>query len=307
MALVPREVLDGTAWVERCRPYSGEALLIGRCVEEASNAKPVAERTVTCGRMDLHRPAAERALAMMLEVDPGPAVLPAQTCVVAVSGPGIGSTRDLLFQTLILNDILRKLGYSTSELEEGRAVVLAEKKQDAEVHLLAFSCDRRLLQGSLSCRGIIGIDFSMEPGAGWVDEQVAMAVEVPIEQARKIRENCHHLLIPQSRAEEAFLAYASRFIQGMWKRLDAFLGERGIPFYRKPIDAVWAGSWRAPEDFGDLVLREARCVGFPIPIRTVRYSRETCATAVARGCLEMARILDSTPAVSEVADEVGVG
>jgi hypothetical protein len=132
----------------------------------------------------------------------------------------------------------------------------------------------------------------MEPGAGWVDDQVSKALEITLEDARKVREGCRSILVPTSRSEEAVLVYSRRFVQRMWQKLAAFLEDQGTPFFNQAVDAVWAGPWRAPEDFGDLLLREAKETGFPVLLRSVRYSRAAGGTAVARGCLEMARMLE---------------
>ena len=296
MALVPAEALEGSAWAGLGARYSGEVMLHGTTALEASMQLPeVRERLLACGRLDLHRPAAEFALSRILEEALGTARSVSQLCVAAVPGPAIGQARDALFHATVLHDVIRKLGYSVAGLEEGRAVVLAEK-EDAEVNVLGLSCDQRLVQGCLSCRGIVGVNFSLEPGAGWVDDQVALALEIPVEAARNVRETCRRLLVPQNRPEEAVLVYSRRFVQRMWSRLGAYLEEQGTPFFSKEVDAVWAGPWKAPADFGELLLRESKEVGFPVPLRSVRYAHGAGATAAARGCLEMARILDSNAA-----------
>jgi hypothetical protein len=239
---------------------------------------------------------AEFALARLLEDLLGPATSTAQPCVVAVPSPAIGFSREPLFHAAVLQGVVRKLGYSPSGLEEGRAVALAGNP-NAEVNLLAFSGDHAFVQGCLSCRGILGIGFSTDPGAGWVDEQVSMALEISLDEACRIRESCQRVLIPENRSEEALQIYSRAFVQRMWKRLNKFLEEQGPPLFNSPVDAVWAGTWQMPPDFGDLLLREARGTGFCIPLRSIRCPVEG-TTAVARGCLEMARRLD---------EEIGAG
>jgi hypothetical protein len=292
MSLVPAGALLGTLWEERGAPYSGEMLLYGNAAREACRLEVVRERLQPCGRLDLHRPVAEFALHQILQEAVGSARFAAQVCVIAIPGSAIGQAREPLFHAMILQDVVRQLGYSVTALEEGRAVVLADKA-DAEPNLLGFSCDQRLIQASLSCRGIVGVSFSMEPGAGWVDDQVAMALEVPIDEARKVRLTCQSVLVPKSRPEEAFFIYSRKFVQRTWQKLAALLEAQGTPIFGRELDAVWAGPWRAPEDFGQLVLREAKETGFPVPLHSVRYAPEAGKTAVARGCLEMARMLDA--------------
>lgn len=299
MALVSPEALSGTPWEEKQVRYSGEALLVGTVAVEARSIPAVAAGLVTCGRLDIHRPAAEFALGRLLEDLLGPAPSPGHPCVIAEPAPAIGFAREPLFHAAVLQDVVRSLGYSPSGVEEGRAVALAENA-GAEINLLGFSCDDHFVQGCLSCRGIMGINFSMEPGGGWVDEQVAMALEVSSDEVRRIRERCHRILIPQSRAEEAVLIYSRAFVQRMWRRLNKFLEEQGPPLFSDPVDAVWAGPWRVPEDFGELLLREARGTGFCVPLRSIRSPKEG-PTAVARGCLEVARRLDAEARPGRVA------
>ena len=290
MALVEPEALSGTEWEKRETRYAGDALLVGRDVELARHIPAVGAHVLRCGRLDVHRPPAEFALARMLEDLLGPATTFAQPCVVAEPAPAIGFSREPLFHAAVLQDIVRKLGYSPSGLEEGRAVALVENT-NAEVNLLTFSGDHAFVQGCLSCRGIMGIGFSMDPGAGWVDEQVVMALEISLDEARRIRERCQRILIPESRAEEALQIYSRTFVQRMWKRLNKFLEDQGPPLFNSPVDAVWAGTWQVPADFGDMLLREARQTGFCVPLRSIRCPHQG-RTAVARGCLEMARRLD---------------
>jgi hypothetical protein len=292
MALVSPEALSGTPWEQNQVHYSGEALLVGKSVLEARGIPAVGAGTMPCGRLDIHRPPAEFALGRLLEhlLGLGPAPAPGHPCVVAEPAPAIGFGREPLFHATVLQDVVRTLGYSPYGVEEGRAVALAQNG-NAETNLLAFSCDDRFVHGCLSCHGITGINFSMEPGGSWIDEQVAMALEVPLDDVRRIRKSCHRILIPQSRAEEAVLVYSRAFVQRMWKRLSKFLEEQGTPLFSDPVDAVWAGPWRVPEDFGELLLRESRNTGFCVPFRSIRSSKEG-PTAVARGCLEVARRLE---------------
>jgi hypothetical protein len=87
------------------------------------------------------------------------------------------------------------------------------------------------------------------------------------------------------------LVYSRAFAQRMWKRLSKSLEEQGTPLFSDPVDAVWAGPWRVPEDFGELLLREARSTGFCVPFHSIHSPKEG-PTAVARGCLEVARRLE---------------
>jgi hypothetical protein len=302
MALVPAEALAGTQWLGKGARYSGEVMLFGAAVGAASALAQVREAVVSCGRLDVHRPVAEFGLTRILEEALGPAKSTSQLCVAAVPGPAVGPSRDALFHAMVIQDVVRKLGYSVTGLEEGRAVVLAEK-EDAEVNLLGLSCDDRLIQGCLSCRGIVGVNFSLEPGAGWVDDQVSRALEVSLDEAREVRARCASLMVPQSRAEEAVLVYSRRFAQRMWHQIANVLEDQGTPFFGKAVDAVWAGPWRVPDDFAGLLLRESKETGFPVPLRSVRYSRAAGVTAVARGCLEMARMIDG----DELNDELRGG
>ena len=55
--------------------------------------------------------------------------------------------------------------------------------------------------------------------------------------------------------------------------------------------AAAVGEALGDEDFGELLLRESRNTGFCVPFRSIRSSKEG-PTAVARGCLEVARRLE---------------
>jgi hypothetical protein len=288
-SLVRQEAVHGTKWANLGTRYKGERLLFGESARQAQDLGQVKENMSGCGRHDIHRLAAEFALASILAETLGPASAPAQPCVYSVPSQLITQSQEPVLQLIVLKDLVRKLGYMPHPLEEGKALVVAEVR-DTDVNLLAFSFGAYHVHCCLSCRGIVGIDFSFEPGGDWVDDQVAAVLEVDRDKARQIRENCRSLRVPRSREEEVLAVFIRKFVDTIFDNLVEIFKKQGPPLLVEPVDVIWAGEWLAPEDFGDLFLSRADRLGFPLHLGSIRRPGEP-ETVAARGCLQLALAL----------------
>ena len=291
MALLAQEALSESRFADEGVRYKGQRLLIGEMARQAQEWPAVRQALASCGRLDVHLALAEFALGQILHEALGPALEPAQLCVYSISAPPISpqNGQQHAFHSTILADLIRKLGYLPYPLEEGKALVVATAG-NSESSTLALSFGEREINGCLSYQGIVGIDFSMDLGGDAVDQQVANALGLELAQARAIRENCRSIQVPQRREEEALAVFSHQLLGEVLARFKAFLIERGAPLFGGPIDLVWGGSWRTPDDFGLLLRREMEQAEIPIPLGQVlqTMSRETL---VARGCLQVAQTL----------------
>jgi hypothetical protein len=292
MSVVAQEVLDGTRWAERGARYAGKTVLFGDEAIQAAEIGPVRANLKSCGRLDVHTPDAEFALARILDATLQEAEIPAQYCVYSVPSPPIDISRDHLFQAIVLKDMIRKLGYSPYPLNEARAIPLGTDEQLNE-NLLLLLCDERRIQFYLSYHGLIGIGFCAEPGGRRVDEQVAHSLSIALEKARRIRRECQNLIIPQGREEEAVVTFCNLFANTIIQHINVFFDQHGAPVVIDPIEIIWAGAWRPPEGFDSLLRRQAERSELPLPLGAMRFLTEPEIT-VARGCLKAASILDES-------------
>lgn len=296
VAQVSQEAADGTQWAERGFRYAGHRLFVGHEASRVAAAGLPTGRSMGCGRMELHISAAEFALNRMLETYPGPALRPGEICVLSIPGPPIGDARDFSFHQLILEDVIRKLGYRPAPLEDSRAVALAEPDADS-TSLFALSVGETRVDGSLSHRGIAGPCFSIEPGGRWIDGRVANALGIDEIAAGQIRKACQNVQLPRCREDQAVSTYCRRFVDRLMQRVVEYADSEGTPFGRHlgadGVVLVLAGSWRWPGGFGELVVQAAAQQELPFELCAVRTPAAP-EEAIVRGCLKAALTLGTT-------------
>jgi hypothetical protein len=296
MSLVSEEVLYGTPYADQGIRYNGRVMLLGSAALKASrDIAPVNEALRTCGRMDIHDPAAEFALSKILGSLLGEPLTPTQKCVFAVPAPDVKAEASYQFHIAVLKDIIRKLGYSAFPVEEGRAAALAVQGNIDE-SLLAFSVGHRIVHGCLSSRAVFNVAFSREPGGERIDRQLMSLFGKDREEIDRLREKCECVFIPKNREEEALLTFSKEFLDELLSDLSRYFNARGLPHLPDPIDVVWTGVRQSPKGMGDLLLRRASALKFPITLRRVlTYKNPT--TAVAEGCSAAAGMLESDDAL----------
>lgn len=210
--------------------------------------------------------------------------------ILCTSAPGNPMDADLsvLYHKRTMESLTRRMGYSTSVIDEGLAVVYSEL-EDTDFAGIGISVGAGLTNVTLAYLTTPIISFSITRGGDWIDEQVSIATATPNESVMSTKESDFKL---DSEAElgsvgGALSIYYDALITYIINNLKVRLSEVSPPEAEFPI--ALAGGSTMSSGFLDLFKRRLPDANLQVDISKIKMAKEPIFS-VARGCLISALI-----------------
>jgi hypothetical protein len=228
-----------------------------------------------------------------------------ETCVYCVPARPIDQDRRVDYHEDVLKAIIEGYGYSAKVIEE--AVALAyEGLVDDNLTGIAISMGAGMINCSVLYQGMTAISFSVARGGDWIDNNVSVDTGVSVAKVQNIKESSNLLDLTTGRvydvydegSDEANILHAIRsyygaLIQYILANIKAqFEGTANVPQFPEAVPIVIGGGTCLVKGFIDVFNEQFDQETFPIQVSEIRLI-EDAHTAVARGCLSEAQIIES--------------
>lgn len=260
------------------------------------------------GKVELRRPMQDGVLnknedkkmlvlAKMIETSIGKAPDKKSLVCTCVSSEPIDGSSDNTFHKARLEGMIKRLGWNVKVIEEGHAVVLAERpvlieKDGKEVPYtgigISFGAGR--VNCVLAYRGLQVIGMSASRSGDWIDKKVSEQTDTPISQVTNIKETKLDFdnIDYDNDVIFALDAYYDNMLQYIFKNFATKFLEVKSQF-DAPLDIVIAGGTSMPKGFVNKVKSVIQSLDLPFEVKEVRRAKDP-RNAVVTGCLTQAII-----------------
>jgi hypothetical protein len=214
-----------------------------------------------------------------------------------VSSESIDNDIDNTFHKARLEGMAKRLGYNVKIIEEGHAVVLAERPvliekdgSQSPYSGLGISCGAGKVNCVLAYKGMPVIGMSATRSGDYIDQKVADQTDTPIAQVTSIKENKLDFNNIDYDDDVIFAldAYYTNMIEYVFKNFAKKFAQVKSEF-DAPLDIVLAGGTSMPKGFAKKVESVVRDLDLPFQIKNVIHSKDP-RNSVVKGCLTQAII-----------------
>ena len=234
-----------------------------------------------------------------------------EVCVYCIPAKPIDENREVSYHEDVLKTIIEQYGYEVKVIEE--AVALGyEGLVDSALTGVSISMGAGMCNVAVMYQGMKALSFSVARGGDWVDQNVAMDTGSPIAKVTSIKENSNTLDISKSHIENiydegseeaniliALRSYYGALINYLLTNLKVqFEGVENVPNFPEAVPIVIGGGTSLVKGFVDVFNEQFDQDTFPIPIKEIVLI-EDAHTAVSRGCLSEAMLVEEENAESE--------
>ena len=226
-----------------------------------------------------------------------------------VSSESVDGSQNSVFHRQRLEALYKRLGWNVKIIDEGHAVVLAERPtvvEDGEEVAysgigLSFGAGRA--NCVLCYRGLPVVGMSVARSGDWVDQQVAEQTGVPISQviATKEKKLDFDNIDFDDDVQFALDAYYDQLIRYVFSHFaKKFAAEKTT--FEVPLDVVVAGGTSMPNGFCGKVRKVVDELNLPFEIKEVRHAKNP-RTAVVEGLYVSANVAMNKAAKAEKKEE----
>ncbi len=260
------------------------------------------------GRVELRRPMQGGVLnkgeekkmlvmAKMIESSIGKAPDNSSLVCTCVSSDPVDDAVDNTFHKARLEGMFKRLGWNVKVIEEGHAVVLAEKPSIVEANgkKVPFSgIGMSFGAGKVNCvlayRGLPVVGMSATRCGDWIDKKVSDHTDKPISQVTNIKETKLDFNNIEYDDDVIFAldAYHSNMIEYVFKNFAKKFSKVKSEF-EAPLSIVIAGGTSMPKGFKNKVESVVRDLDLPFKIKDIIQSKDP-RNAVVKGLLTQAII-----------------
>lgn len=214
-----------------------------------------------------------------------------------VSSDAVDNDIDNTFHKARLEGMIKRLGYNSKVIEEGHAVVLAERPIVVELDGtespysgIGMSFGAGKVNCVLAYKGLPIVGMSATRGGDYIDKKVSEQTDTPIAQVTSIKENKLDFNNIDYDDDVIFAldAYYENMIKYVFENF-AVKFQKVKSQFETPLDIVLAGGTAMPKGFKDKVQKVVNTLDLPFKIKEIRLSKDP-RNAVVKGCLTQAII-----------------
>lgn len=203
----------------------------------------------------------------------------------SIPAKAVDSDTEIFYHQGVFDMCLKNLGFETSHINEGQAVVFAELNEE-KYSGIAISCGAGLTNIAVSCMGTEAVSFSVQRAADWVHKQVSTILGMPASRvAAEIEDREFNICKPNGEFEVAvaltYRSYLAYVIDLIHKQIVA---SGSVPYFKEAVPVVCAGGTSMATGFVELFKSIFDMKDFPIKISGIRHAKNPFYS-VAEGCL----------------------
>jgi hypothetical protein len=215
----------------------------------------------------------------------GKAGAPDQKVFFSVPAPIGGKEGTIRYHQQSIHQILAEMGYESTPIEEGLAVVFGELSA-SNFSGIGISCGSGLCNVCLAILSVPVISFSVPRAGDFIDSQAALVVGDMATHMRVQKELGFRLNgMNGSRVNNALTVYYDQVIENLVKNLkESISSEPRLPRMTQAIPLVLAGGTVMPQGFFDHFKAALHANELPVKLSEMRVSAEPLSST-ARGLL----------------------
>lgn len=245
-------------------------------------------RPMTGGVLDPKEPASLKMIREILtRMLSGPSGKPQKICFTVPAAP-LGAEDSLTYHEATLRHMLGDMGFETSSINEGLAVVYGEL-ESTNYTGIGVSCGGGLCNVCLAYLSVPVVSFSIPKAGDYIDSN---ASQVTGERANRIRlakeDSFHFNGFFADKMQQAISVYYDDMIQTLVMGLkEAFDRTSSLPKFNRAIPMVLSGGTALPAGFRDRFEKLLREQDFPINVSEIRLAQSPLYST-AKGALTCA-------------------
>jgi hypothetical protein len=241
-------------------------------------------RTMTEGLLNPEEPESVRLIREIMVSLSGKAEKGQKICFTVPAAP-VGAEQNLTYHEVTIRQILSELGFETSSINEGLAVVYAEL-ESTNYTGIGISCGGGLCNVCLAYLSVPVVSFSIPKAGDFIDANAASVTGERANRIRILKEQSFYLNGHfENKLHQVLGVYYDDMIQSLVLGLrNAFQGARNVPKLSKAIPLVLSGGTAMPKGFGERFEKILRQTDFPIELSEIRIAADPL-TATAKGAL----------------------
>ena len=241
-------------------------------------------RTMTEGLLNPDEPESVRLIREIMVSLSGKAEKGQKICFTVPAAP-LGAEQNLTYHEVTIRQILSELGFETSSINEGLAVVYAEL-ESTNYTGIGISCGGGLCNVCLAYLSVPVVSFSIPKAGDFIDANAASVTGERANRIRILKEQSFYLNGHfENKLHQVLGVYYDDMIQSLVLGLrNAFQGARNVPKLAKAIPLVLSGGTAMPKGFGERFEKILRQSDFPIELSEIRIAADPL-TATAKGAL----------------------
>ena len=192
----------------------------------------------------------------------------------SVPGEPLDADFNVIYHERILNEFLKKIGYTPKPINEGYAIVLSELANNGFTGI-GLSFGAGMVNVCLSYKAVPVFKFSLAKAGDWIDQQVSMAVNETASKVCSIKESSLDLTKATNltKIESALSIYYNHLIEYVIENMkDEFSRTEKMPRIEKPIDIVLSGGTSMPKGFAERFKENFIKLKFPLAIGEVKIA-----------------------------------
>jgi len=238
-----------------------------------------------------------------------------EICVYCVPAKPIDQDREISYHEDVLDTIIGSYGYNTKKVEE--AVALGyEGLVDHQLTGISISMGAGMCNIAVMYQGMTAVSFSVARGGDWVDNNVSVDTGVPIAKVTNIKESSNQLDLTKGVMQDiygegteeynvmhAIRSYYGALINYLLTNLKVqFEGTANVPNFPDSVPIVIGGGTSLVKGFLDVFNEQFDQDTFPIQVNEIKII-EDAHTAIARGCLSEAQLIEEDTSEHKQSDE----
>ena len=211
-------------------------------------------------------------------------------CVFSVPGDTINARSNVLYHQNIISRIITEIGFVPEPLNEAVAIVYAECA-DTDFSGISISFGAGLTNVAVVYKSIPVMEFALNRGGDWIDDNVAQAVGTIPNRVVAIKEKDFDIdrfdsgRKKERKVREALGYYYTNLIHFVIKSTLKELERRDLDLgFPDSIPMIISGGTSLAGGFLDLVRDQVQQEEWPLALSTVRYASDPLS-CVAQGCL----------------------
>ena len=236
-------------------------------------------------------------MAKMIESSIGKAPDDQSLVCICVSSDPVDGAQDNLFHKVRLEGMFKRLGWNVKVIEEGHAVILAEKPIMIEadgsktpLSGIGISFGAGKVNCVLAYKALPVLGMSAARSGDWIDKKVSEHTDKPISQVTNIKETKLDFNNIDYDDDVIFAldAYYTNMIEYVFKNFANKFAKVKSEF-EAPLDIVIAGGTSMPKGFREKVESVVKNMDLPFKIKDVIQSKDP-RNSVVKGLLTQAII-----------------
>ena len=234
-----------------------------------------------------------------------------ETCVYCIPAKPIDQTREVSYHEDVLKQIIDGYGYKVKVLEESVALAY-EGLVDNNLTGIAISMGAGMCNICVMYQGMSALSFSVARGGDWIDTNVASDCGCTVAKVIAIKESSNNLDLTKSAINDiyqegsdeynvinAIRSYYGALVNYLLTNLThQFNNAESVPNFPDSIPVVFGGGTALVKGFMEVVGEQFNQDEFPIPVKEFTLV-EDAHTAVARGCLSEAQLIEEEEGESD--------